>query len=100
VVLARRAHAEQAVVAAAAHREHEVAPDEDVHLADVELVQRIELQHLHDDEQRGAVLLDLGAMVASSVSLASLSATQTKQSGFWMYTLMSSTGMSESFLPS
>ena len=98
LALGALAHAEKALVGAVAHREHEVRADEDVDLADDQLVGGPDLDRVQDREQRVAVLLDLRTLVAvarvldrescrpnsrcifsSSSGVASLSATQTKQ---------------------
>jgi hypothetical protein len=52
----------EAVLGAAAHRNDVLRSDEDRHLAGDQIVAR-PLDHLQHDEQRRAVLLDLGALV-------------------------------------
>jgi len=87
------------VLGAAAHGEHIVAADEDIQLADAQLIAH-HFDGVEDHEQRMAVLLELWPLVAvarvldgercrsnsscisaSSASAASLSATHTKQPG-------------------
>ena len=66
------AHAEEALLAAVAHRQHVVGADEDVDLAHVHLagaergsaLDRLQLDQLQHGEQRVAVLLDLRPLVA------------------------------------
>ena len=64
LALGALAHAEKALVGAVARREHEVRADEDVDLADDQLVGGPDLDRVQYREQRVAVLLDLRTLVA------------------------------------
>ena len=62
LALGARAHAEKALLAVQSHREHVVAADEDVDLADLQLVTD-HVDGVHHDEQQVAVFLDLRPLV-------------------------------------
>ena len=64
LALGAGAHAEEALLRPVARRKHEVLADEDVDLADDEVVGRAELHGMQHGEQRVVVLLDLRPLVA------------------------------------
>src|SRR5262249_25550579 len=63
LVLAARADIREPLLAPVSHRKHVVATDEDVHLADAQVV-AVRLDRLDDGEERAPVLLDLRPLVA------------------------------------
>jgi hypothetical protein len=64
LALAARPHVQEAALRAAAHRQRVVPADEDVDLTHRQLVVGSALDHVENDEQRIAVLLDLRTLMS------------------------------------